>query len=133
MDLKNIVILIFSSLLLTSCINNMIAVIWLDDGYFLSSSFNAQENYTLYKELDDGHGIGRVTDVKKLGMNPSYIIVLSYNENDSTEKYWVLDKIKDNKYFNAEDIMEGPYTKDEFNTILEQKGISNLEFDQFYE
>lgn len=90
-------------------------------------------NKTLYYDLN-GDGIGRVNHVSRLGTNDSFIIVESAGSRQSPRNmYWILDKDKDTKFMNSNEIIEGPFSLEEFNARKEELGIGNLNLNEQFE
>ena len=121
--MKKILSAFIICLTLIGCFDLFQPLYWSDDNYNVWES-PGDGRLTLYYELDNNAGIGRVNGVSEIGANDNYIIVYTI------EGYWILDKTKDDKYFNAADIVEGPFTLKEFNNRKSVLGIENLNFDK---
>lgn len=86
--------------------------------YYLSGD---DTNWSLYYDLD-GAGIGRIDSINRIGWTDKYI----FAENNSN--YFFLDKTKDNQYFNANDIVKGPFDYATFHKMLDSLKISDFKF-----
>src|ERR1700758_4482744 len=101
MTRTSIFILTFA-LTLTSCFDLYEPTYWRDGKYSISTSATEPSCKDLDVDVDDdGGAIGRVDCVTKIGSNDKFIIVQS-----AGDKYWVVDRLKDNKFLNANEIVQ---------------------------
>ncbi len=86
--------------------------------YFLMQSETG--NWGLYYDLGGGSGIGRVTNLTEIGWTDKYIFAKEGNN------FYFLDKTKDSLYYNAGDIVKGP-----FNSQVYSRFLDSLELNGF--
>ena len=109
-------LLIFiNSIFLVSCYS------WKDGEYTIDTHPAIPSSKSLYIDVPTGGKIGRKNYVTKIGSDDNYIIIES--KSDMELEYWILDKKKDNPYYNANEIVEGPYTKLEFQNKKREREI----------
>jgi hypothetical protein len=121
--------LFINSLVLTGCFDLIEWKYWSDENYSVTINPGTASSKTLYYDLENNNAIGRVDFVKRIGSNKKYIIVESTkSEKDNTIQYCILNKEKDSKYLNGDEIMEGPYSLLNFNKKKKELGISQLYF-----
>lgn len=131
---KQLLMILFFVMLLSSCVDLGSRNVWKDGKFYVTDNPADPNCLTLYLEIDENSGHGRVDYVKKIGSNKDYIIVFSqYNSGNSIEEYWILDKKKDNHFLNSEEIMEAPLTKNEFERKKKLLGISDIEFEDEFD
>ena len=114
-------IFIVLGLLFTRC--DFINGIYWKDGDYAVFEHPAEPDCKILCNRDHG----RVNCVTKIGSNENYIIVESRGPN---EKYWFIEKSRDDHLMNDFEIVEGPYDLQTFNEHKIQKGITNLNFDK---
>jgi hypothetical protein len=107
----------------TACLDSL-DTHWSEGNYEVWDSPTAPSCKNLYYNLGGGSGIGRVNCISRIGSNDRYIVAAS------GASYWILDKEKDDKYFNSDEIIFGPFDIDEFDSVKEKLGISSLEFEE---
>ena len=106
--MKKILIFILLICFLTNC--DFTYTYWSDGNYEVTNTAGAPDGYILY---NSNHG--RVSNILEIGSIGNFIVAKSENKYSNNKiEYWVLDKSKDDKYLNADEIMMGPYTIDEF-------------------
>ncbi len=103
---------------------------WEEDNYYIQNDSGSAFGKSLYYDLGDGNGIGRVEFVTKIGSGEKYLIIESQQKTENKKDYWILDKTKDHRLFNASEIVEGPYTESDFLNKKSEYGIENLKFTQ---
>lgn len=74
---------------------------------------------SIYYNLENGNGIGRISSVNKVGWNHDHIIAINSNKH-----YFILEIHKDYKYYNAEEIVIGLLSKYEF---LEKRKVLKID------
>ena len=84
---------------------------WENEKYYLAKTEETPINLTLYHKIGDG-GHGRIEFVNRLGISSPYI----YAE-DKDGHYWYFDSSTDKEELNSNEIVKGPYTENEFNSI----------------
>jgi len=129
MKLKDYIIVLSILTVLTGCFDLFHRTYWSDGQYTVED--DAGNVYkTLYLNFPEG-GIGRVKQVSKIGSDKKYIIIESFESNISNEmQYWILNKEEDNKYYNADEIVEGPMDYITFKHRKEKLGIIDLKFEK---
>jgi hypothetical protein len=77
----------------------------------------------------------RVVCIHRLGLNDRYIIAESCHFKSKAIRYWILDMNRDKESLglNADEIVEGPYTLDEFEQRKIDLHIKDLEFQEDFE
>ena len=89
-------------LILTSCSR------WKEGNYRVQED-EFSECQNLVFDISDRLNSMRVECIQKIGSNNNFIVILDIDAN-----YWFIDKSKDNKYFNSNEIVEGPFLKAEY-------------------
>ena len=93
----------------------------IDGPYYLSESEDG--NYwTLYYQLDDSSGHGRVDSVHKIGWTDNFIFV------ENNNRYYFIDKEKDQGLLNADEIVIGPFGHNQFVQMLDSLKLQNFSF-----
>lgn len=123
--IKYILTLIVLSFL-SSCVDIFHKTYWSEENYEVVDNPGKTSCKTLYFKLENGAGIGRVNFISRIGSNNSFIIAESIEEG--IIEYWILNKEKDNKYYNANEIIEGPFDINTFNKRKEELEIIRLDF-----
>jgi hypothetical protein len=100
---------------------------WSDKVYEVSDD-PAMACITLYYKLENGGRIGRITCIHRLGYDEEYIIASSHDPSKNLEQFWILNKLNDNKHNNSTDIVEGPYTDEQFQIEIKKLNIENIKF-----
>lgn len=107
--------------------------------YWSEDNYEVQDNpgiacKTLYYELGDGSGIGRVDYVSKIGSNDRFLIIESLDTSKNGKvQYWIIDKKKDKPTFNGDEITDGPLSLDSFKTRKKQLGIESQTFEKEFD
>ena len=107
MRLSLLLYIILVLLLLVGCSNE-----WKDGFYSVRVSPEDPSKFTLYIATPDGNLHGRVEFVEKIGSNSKFIVILNKNK-----QYWIIEKSKDSPLLNANEIVIGPMSLDEFKLI----------------
>lgn len=90
------------------------AVLWID----LSS------NRVLVYEFDDGGAIVRVgAEVVAVGSDKNYVVVKQKATEGQPLSYFYVDKAKDDKYLNGDDIAQGPFSEAQFMRLKTKLGL----------
>jgi len=117
---------------LTSCLDRG-RTYWSEDNYEVQDN-PGEPCKTLYYELEDGAGIGRVDYVTKIGSNDRFLIIESIiTSKNEKAQYWIIDKMKDKPTFNGGEIREGPLSLDSFKDRKKQLGIEGLTFEKEFD
>ena len=82
---------------------------------------------TLYRDVGNGNGIGRLNDVEQIGANGQFIVA-----KGSGNQYYILEMTKDDPYMDARDVMLGPMDSLVFVERLRSLGIADLTFSQSF-
>ena len=74
---------------------------------------------TLGLSIGDGNAIGRVMpQVFAVGENDQWIVAARFPRGDrSKREYFYIEKAMDHSYLNADEIVKGPFTKAEFDSL----------------
>lgn len=89
-------------------------VIWIDTG----------SNRTLNFQLSDNAFIGRVeAEVIAVGSNEQYVVAKQKELGGTDISYYDIERAKDDKYYNWDDITQGPYSEEAFQNLQEQLGL----------
>jgi hypothetical protein len=94
----------------------------IDGPYFVESDPGADYK-TLYFDLGDGNAIERVENVKRVGHANNYIIA------ETQDGYHFIDRMKDNKFLNGNEIIGNAQTHDYFLKWLDSLKIENFKFE----
>ena len=89
-------------------------VIWVDTG----------NNRTLNYELGEDASIGRVeAEVVAVGSNKKYVVAKQRPIGSKTVWYYYIDREKDNKYHNWDEITQGPFELTRFIELRVELGL----------
>lgn len=92
-------------------------VIWID----------TKENRTLVYELDNDTSVERVkAEVIAVGSNEKYIVVKQRDIDNKSISYFYIERSKDGKYQNADEISQGPLSSDKFAELKKQLGLPDF-------
>ncbi len=122
-------IIIVVSLILTSCFDLVSTTYWEDGNYAVTDNAGDGTIKTLYYMSASSDGHGRVDYVDAIGHNDKYIIVRSSRNG---KEYWVLNRKKDRFALNSDEIVEGPFTYQEFKARKKELRILNLRFSRYW-
>jgi hypothetical protein len=112
--------------LLVSCFDLYSTRQEIDGPYFVESDPVA--NYkTLYFDIGNEDAIARVENVKRVGHTDKYIIV------ETQDGYRFIDRQKDNKFLNGNEIVGDTKTHDYFLNWLDTSKIEDFKFDYYLE
>ncbi|MBN1254843.1 MAG: hypothetical protein JXA50_06175 [Deltaproteobacteria bacterium] len=110
---KLFIILLFT--LLLGCNVDLSTDYKVSDNYYVSI-IDIPEDRSLYYDLGDGSGIGRVNGgVIAVGWDNDHIIVEQYKDNKNL--FYILEINKDSKYAVPSESVSGPFNETEFNEI----------------
>ena len=112
--------------LLTSCFDSYSTRHEIDGPYFVASD-PGTAYMILYFNLGDGNAIARVKNVKKVGHTDKYIIA------ETQDGYHFIDRQKDNKFLNGNEIIGDKKTHDYFLNWLDSSKIKDFKFDYYLE
>ena len=121
-------------LLLVSCFTFIVAscdygVKWKDDPYEVNW-IDISSNRALAYSLGNGTSIGRVqARVISVGSNKKYIVAKRQVPKTETVQYYFIDRQKDDKYLNLNQITQGPFTKEAFVTLKDELGLPEFSKD----
>jgi hypothetical protein len=125
---KKVITTFFAILFLSGCINTFVKKDWEHKDYYIAA--NPGDNVkTLYLGLPDGAGIDRVKNITSITVVGDFI--LSESESDTKEgsqQYWILNMEHDNESFSADEIVRGPFEKEEFLELLKEYNIMELDW-----
>ncbi len=117
---------------LTSCLD-WGRTYWSEDNYKVRNN-PGEPSKTLYYELGDGAGIGRVNYITKIGSNERFLIIESFDTSKNEKcQYWIIDKKKDKPTFNGDEIREGPLSLGSFKARKKELGIGELTFEKEFD
>jgi len=120
--IKSYLILCFA-ILVAACDSG---VKWRDDPYEVSW-IDISSNRTLDYSLGNGTSIGRVqASVISVGSNKKYVVAKRQVPNTETVQYYYIDRNKDYKYLNFDQITQGPFTKEAFISLKESLGLPDF-------
>lgn len=89
-------------------------VIWIDTG----------DNRTLNHEITGNASIGRVdAEVVAVGSDDKYVVAKQKPIGGGAISYFYIDREKDGRYLNADEITEGPFSEDQFIQLKAQLGL----------
>lgn len=113
-------LLIILSALLCSCDSGVewrdrpYEVIWIDTG----------DNRTLSHEISENASIGRVeAEVIAVGSSDKYVVAKQKPIGGGSVAYFYIDREKDDKYLNADEITEGPFSEARFIQLKTELGL----------
>lgn len=85
------------------------------DGPYEVSWIDTESNRTLSYDLGNDTSIGRVeAEVIAVGSNKNYIVAKQKVIGSNSIAYYFIERKKDNKYFNGNEIAKGPFTESHF-------------------
>lgn len=89
-------------------------VIWIDTG----------DNRTLSHEITENASIGRVdAEVVAVGSDDKYVVAKQKPIGGGAISYFYIDREKDGRYLNADEITEGPFSEAQFIQLKAQLGL----------
>lgn len=72
--------------------------------------------------------VGRASCIGRIGGDEQWIIVRTYNANPDWHGYWILDKTTDHMDKEWKQVIQGPFSLQEFDQKKKDLGIAHLEF-----
>ncbi len=124
--MKQVITGFLAIIFLTGCIDTFDRKYWKHKDYYIGIN-PGNNTKTLYLSLPGGSGIGRIDNVTKVSVVEDFILSESFSDmNKGTQQYWVINMQHDNNLFNAEEIVKGPFDKDEFSALLKEYKITDL-------
>lgn len=119
LNMKRALLIIFTSLL-CSCDSG---VEWKDSPYEVIW-INARDNRTLNHETSENTSIGRVeAEVIAVGSNEKYVIAKQKPIGSGSISYFYIDRAKDDKYLNRDEITQGPFSESRFLQLKADLGL----------
>ena len=104
---------------------------WKDDPYEVHW-IDLASNRTLAYSLGNGTSIGRVqARVISVGSNKKYIVAKRQVPKTETIQYFYIDREKDDRYLNLNQITQGPFTRSAFTMLKEELELP--EFSKHFE
>ncbi|WP_444895981.1 hypothetical protein [Microbulbifer sp. SSSA005] len=89
-------------------------VIWIDTG----------DNRTLNHEISENASIGRVeAEVIAVGINEKYVVAKQKPIGGGSISYFYIDRAKDDKYLNWDEITQGPFSEARFLQLKTELGL----------
>jgi hypothetical protein len=96
---------------------------WHDQQYEVSW-MDTSENRSLYRSLEGGDAIGRVTpEVVAVGSNEKYVVAKQKSLSNGTFSYYIIDRKKDQPLLNGNEIAEGPFSASEFDALKQERQL----------
>lgn len=68
----------------------------------------------------------RTTNKLKIGSNEFYVVAKQLNSNQKTINFFYIDKKKDSKYLNWNEITQGPFSEKEFTELTRKLKLPSL-------
>lgn len=119
LDVRQVLLVLLSSLLF-SC---DWGVEWRDKPYEVVW-INIGENRMLNYEIAEGSSIGRVeAEIIAVGSNEKYVVAKQRSIDDGSISYYYIDRGKDNKYLDADEIAQGPFSETRFRQLRSDLGL----------
>ena len=119
LNMKRALFIIFTTLL-CSCDSGVewkdspYEVIWIDTG----------DNRTLNHEISENASIGRVeAEVIAVGSNEKYVVAKQKPIGGGSISYFYIDRAKDDKYLNWDEITQGPFSEARFLLLKAELGL----------
>ena len=112
--------------LMTSCFDLYTKRYDIDVPYFVEADPGADYK-TLYFDLGDGNAISRVENVKRVGHTDKFLIA------ETNDGYYFIDRQKDHKFLNGNEIIGDTKTHDYFINWLDSLKIEDFKFDYYLE
>jgi hypothetical protein len=92
-------------------------VIWID----------TVDNRTLNHEISENASIGRVeAEVVAVGSNVKYVVAKQKPIGGGSISYFYIDRAKDDKYLNWDEITQGPFTEVRFQELKTELGLPDF-------
>ena len=117
--MKRIFTIIFLCGILSGCGDGFVwedgqYVVWIDD----------YSGYGLYITEDREGLLGRVrANVIAVGSNNLYVVARQKDPKTKIISYFYIEKAKDTKYLNQDEITQGPFNKNEFIKLKKELGL----------
>lgn len=112
--MKSIYFIFILVFILASCDGGLTK--WKDGPYEVVYGFNGDSNYNLNYRINGSCFLGRVGNIEAVYSNSIY--VFTRKKIKKMYSYSIIKKEKDNKFLNSAEIVMGPYTKVDFDSIL---------------
>lgn len=119
LNMKRVLFIIFTTFL-CSCDSGVewkdspYEVIWIDTG----------DNRTLNYEISENASIGRVeAEVIAVGSNEKYVVAKQKPIGGGSISYFYIDRAKDDKYLNWDEITQGPFSEARFLQLKAELGL----------
>ncbi len=110
----NRMLILFLAALLAAC---DYGVEWRDKPYEIIW-IDVSDNRTLNYDLGEGSSIGRVEpEVIAVGSNEKYIVAKQRVKGSNNISYFYIERNKDDRYLNGNEITQGPFAESRFNEI----------------
>ena len=117
--MKNTVLLILS-LFLLSC---DYGVEWRDEPYEVIW-IDSVNNRSLNHQIDENSSIGRVdAEVIAVGSDANYVVAKQKLTETGSVSYYYIDRSKDVKYLNADEVTQGPFSEVRFAQLKADLGL----------
>ena len=112
--------LIIITIFLFSCDSG---VEWRDRPYQVVR-IDTSDNRTLNHEISESASIGRVaTEVIAVGSNEKWVVAKQKSNNGGVISYFYIERAKDNKFLNSDEITNGPFSEVEFIQLKSELGL----------
>ena len=94
-------------------------------GPYSLGAVDAGEQMSVYFDLPDGNGVGRINEtVFSVGWNSRYLVAMQHpNHNRSITSFYYLDMTKDSAYADPSVSVTGPLTQEEFSQKQRELGL----------
>lgn len=100
-------------------------VLWKDSPYEVYW-VDTTDNQSLGYSLGDGGIIQRVDKVIAIGSNEKYIVAKQRSINQQKILYYYLEKAKDKKFYDASDVVKGPFSIEQFKREKQYLGLPDF-------
>ncbi len=115
--------ILFLALLVSACDHG---VKWEDDPYQVIW-IDSKNNRTLIYDLGDGSAIERVgAEIIAVGSNDKYIVAKQQETVKKKVSYFYIERSKDNKYKNWDEITQGPFSSEKFIQLKKELGLPDF-------
>ena len=118
--MKRIIIGLLAIVFLSGCMDLSEKKYWKYKDYYISDN-PGNLSKTLYINIEEGSGLGRVEGITKVSVVDDFILCESITASETGEvSFWILNMQHDSKYLNASEVVKGPFSSTEFSSLLEE-------------
>ena len=118
--MKSLSLIVILSIALSACDSG---VEW-SEGEYEVHWIDTSQNRSLARKIDSSSSIGRVgAEVIAVGSNDKHVVAKQRSIGTNSISYFVINKAKDGKLLNQDEITEGPFSEKRFLELQKELGL----------